>query len=87
MSGGNKRTTLPGGHRSLNENHHVGSDSGMLEGECRAGKMVIVISHDDRYFEVGDRIIRLESRKVVSVADAVPQQLGHCSSRVSPPAN
>jgi putative ATP-binding cassette transporter len=31
------------------------------------GKTVLVISHDDRYFHVGDRIVRLESGKIVSV--------------------
>lgn len=36
--------------------------------ELRAiGKAVLVISHDDRYFHMGDRIIRLESGKIASV--------------------
>jgi putative pyoverdin transport system ATP-binding/permease protein len=30
------------------------------------GKAVIVISHDDRYYHVGDRIIKLDSGKIVS---------------------
>ena len=29
-----------------------------------AGKAVIVISHDDRYFDAADRIIRLESGRM-----------------------
>ncbi|MNV57601.1 ABC transporter ATP-binding protein YojI [compost metagenome] len=29
------------------------------------GKTVLVISHDDRYFDVGDRVVRLESGKIV----------------------
>jgi putative ATP-binding cassette transporter len=30
------------------------------------GKAVIVISHDDRYYHIGDRIIKLDSGKIVS---------------------
>lgn len=29
------------------------------------GKTVLVISHDDRYFDAGDRVVRLESGKIV----------------------
>ncbi|MGH6648879.1 cyclic peptide export ABC transporter [Aquabacterium sp.] len=36
--------------------------------ELRAlGKAILVISHDDRYFHVGDRVVRLESGKIRSV--------------------
>jgi putative ATP-binding cassette transporter len=35
--------------------------------ELRArGKSVVVITHDDRYFHLGDRVIKLENGKVVS---------------------
>lgn len=33
-------------------------------------KTVIVISHDDRYFHVADRVIRLENGQIISAADA-----------------
>jgi putative ATP-binding cassette transporter len=36
----------------------------------RLGKTIIVISHDDRYFDVADQLIRMESGRVVS--EAVP---------------
>lgn len=36
------------------------------------GKTIIVISHDDRYFDVADHLLRLESGKVVS-AEAVAE--------------
>jgi putative pyoverdin transport system ATP-binding/permease protein len=29
------------------------------------GKTVVVISHDDRYYHLGDRIVKLESGKLV----------------------
>jgi len=31
----------------------------------RRGKAVVVISHDDRYYDVGDRIIKLDFGKLV----------------------
>ncbi|HZI03328.1 MAG TPA: cyclic peptide export ABC transporter, partial [Archangium sp.] len=34
----------------------------------RAGKAVLVISHDDRYFHVADRLVRLDSGKLVEPA-------------------
>lgn len=37
-----------------------------------AGKTAIVISHDDRYFHVADRIIRLENGQVLSATAAPP---------------
>lgn len=36
------------------------------------GKTVIVISHDDRYFHVADRIVRLENGQVLSVNEIGP---------------
>jgi cyclic peptide transporter len=42
----------------------------------RRGKTVIVISHDDRYFHVADRVIKLEAGLVVSdLAENPPAQL------------
>src|SRR6185369_4993504 len=35
-------------------------------------KTVLVISHDDRFYEVGDRIIKLESGKIVYDQAVVP---------------
>jgi putative ATP-binding cassette transporter len=42
----------------------------------RAGKVVVVITHDDRYFEVGDRLLSLESGGVreVSLQPARPSR-------------
>ena len=34
------------------------------------GKTVIVISHDDRYFHVADRIVRLENGRMLAFAAA-----------------
>jgi putative pyoverdin transport system ATP-binding/permease protein len=34
----------------------------------RQGKTLIVVSHDDRYFEIADRVIRLENGKLVEQA-------------------
>jgi putative ATP-binding cassette transporter len=36
------------------------------------GKAVVVISHDDRYFHVADRIIRLENGQILSGSNARP---------------
>jgi putative ATP-binding cassette transporter len=33
------------------------------------GKAVVVITHDDRYFHLGDRVVKLEDGKVVAYAD------------------
>ncbi|MGH8331004.1 MAG: hypothetical protein ACRES0_11365, partial [Pseudomonas sp.] len=32
----------------------------------RLGKTIIVISHDDRYFDVADQLVRMESGRVVT---------------------
>jgi len=41
--------------------------------ELRAmGKAVLVISHDDRYFSLADRLVRLENGQVVAVEDQRP---------------
>ncbi|MDO9002942.1 MAG: cyclic peptide export ABC transporter [Aquabacterium sp.] len=50
--------------------------------ELRAlGKAILVISHDDRYFHVGDRVVRLESGKILSVDVSVgaESKLSHCA--------
>ncbi|KEF41839.1 MAG: ABC transporter ATP-binding protein [Cyanobium sp. CACIAM 14] len=38
----------------------------------RQGKTIIVITHDDRYFHLADRLVKLEDGKVVSAASAKP---------------
>lgn len=38
----------------------------------KLGKTVIVISHDDRYFQVADRIVRLENGQILSASPAKP---------------
>jgi putative ATP-binding cassette transporter len=44
--------------------------------ELRArGKTVLVISHDERYFHVGDRIIQLEYGKLAGERQAQEQAL------------
>ncbi|MGS0897003.1 cyclic peptide export ABC transporter [Burkholderia stagnalis] len=35
----------------------------------RQGKTLIVVSHDDRYFDVADRVIRLENGRIIQSAD------------------
>jgi putative ATP-binding cassette transporter len=40
----------------------------------RQGKTVIVVSHDDRYFGVADRIIRLQDGRIAEGEPAVPMQ-------------
>ncbi len=35
----------------------------------RQGKTLIVISHDDRYFDVADRVIRLSAGRIAEVRD------------------
>jgi len=47
----------------------------LLKKLSEAGKTVIVISHDDRYFKVADRIVKLESGKItqdIRVDHALP---------------
>ena len=43
------------------------------------GKAVLVISHDDRYFHLGDRLLKLEERRLLTsdkcrAASDVPQE-------------
>ncbi|HEU4794768.1 MAG TPA: cyclic peptide export ABC transporter [Pyrinomonadaceae bacterium] len=37
------------------------------------GKTVLVITHDDRYFRIADRLIKLENGKLISSADTVSE--------------
>lgn len=41
------------------------------------GKLIVIISHDDRYFGVPDRMVRLERGKVAALDDAVPSSSLH----------
>jgi len=47
----------------------------------REGKTVLVISHDDRYYYVADRIINLREGKVVSDTDPVSERLEMANRR------
>jgi len=38
------------------------------------GKTIIVISHDDRYYHVGDRVIKMDSGKIVHDLPNVPEE-------------
>jgi putative ATP-binding cassette transporter len=42
------------------------------------GKAVVVISHDDRYFHLADRIVTMENGKVVSATDHQAQRPSWC---------
>ncbi|MFI2336458.1 ATP-binding cassette domain-containing protein [Nocardia rhamnosiphila] len=42
----------------------------ILEGLRRRGKTVVVITHDDRYFDCADRIVKLDIGRVVTPVDA-----------------
>lgn len=42
----------------------------------RRGKAVLVISHDDRYFRLADRLVQLESGKIVSETKPAAERLG-----------
>ena len=37
----------------------------------RLGKTIIVISHDDRYFDIADQLVRLRAGKVVHEMEPV----------------
>lgn len=37
-----------------------------IVGENGCGKTIIVISHDDRYFDMADQLVRMESGRVVT---------------------
>jgi putative ATP-binding cassette transporter len=54
---------------------------GELLPDLRArGKGVIVVTHDDRYFHVGDRLLKLDDGKLVDASVGVP----HGASRMGP---
>ncbi|MCX0273076.1 ATP-binding cassette domain-containing protein [Nocardia zapadnayensis] len=42
----------------------------ILDGLRRRGKTVVVITHDDRYFDCADRIVKLDVGRVVAPVDA-----------------
>lgn len=42
----------------------------ILDGLRRRGKTVVVITHDDRYFDCADRIVKLDVGRVVTPVDA-----------------
>lgn len=42
-----------------------------------AGKTVLVISHDDRYFRVADRLIRMENGQIVAIEDSQHTERKH----------
>ena len=42
--------------------------TGFLPELKRQGKTLIVVSHDDRYFDMADRVIRLENGKIIQTA-------------------
>lgn len=44
----------------------------------RAGKTLIVVSHDDRYFDVADRIIRLAGGRIQAIETRTPGPDGAC---------
>jgi len=49
----------------------------LLDELKRRGKSVVVVSHDDRYYHVADRVVKLEEGRVVEVSSRhldVPQQ-------------
>ncbi|WP_322029349.1 cyclic peptide export ABC transporter [Paraburkholderia sp. J76] len=52
----------------------------------RQGKTLIVISHDDRYFEAADRYIRLEDGRIVDEVRPAPGFRQWFSARTAPPA-
>lgn len=43
----------------------------------RRGKGVVVITHDDRYFHLGDRVVKLEDGRLTDDADAETVDAGH----------
>ncbi|HEX3048416.1 MAG TPA: cyclic peptide export ABC transporter [Bacillota bacterium] len=46
----------------------------LLPGLRKRGKCVIVISHDDRYFGIADKVIKMEMGKIVETTKVVPAQ-------------
>lgn len=44
----------------------------LLPDLCRRGKAVVVITHDDRYFHLGDRVVKLEDGRIVDSWTAEP---------------
>jgi putative ATP-binding cassette transporter len=47
----------------------------------RRGKTVVVISHDDRYYGVGDRLVKLEDGQIEFEMEAQEQELKSMPAR------
>lgn len=47
--------------------------TGILNKLKACGKIVVVITHDDRYFHLADQLVKMESGKIVKVIDQRPQ--------------
>lgn len=47
----------------------------------RQGKTVIVVSHDDRYFHLADKVVKFEGGRIVSVVDNHSRELGQAQQR------
>ncbi|MEL7240319.1 MAG: hypothetical protein AAGK78_15785 [Planctomycetota bacterium] len=41
---------------------------------ARRGKSIIAITHDDRYFDCADRLVRLEEGRILSDGPVAPEQ-------------
>jgi putative ATP-binding cassette transporter len=61
---------------------------GELLPELKArGKGVIVVTHDDRYFHAGDRVLKLEEGKVVEIQQATAATGSHRTTSEFKPVN
>ena len=49
----------------------------LLPGLRARGKGVIVVTHDDRYFHVGDRVLKLEEGKILETSNATMSGVPH----------
>ena len=49
----------------------------LLPGLRARGKGVIVVTHDDRYFHVGDRVLKLEEGKIVEISNGTMSGVPH----------
>jgi putative ATP-binding cassette transporter len=59
---------------------------GELLPELRArGKGVIVVTHDDRYFHVGDRVLKLEEGRIVEASNVAARGASHRSGPMLKP--
>jgi putative ATP-binding cassette transporter len=59
---------------------------GELLPELRArGKGVIVVTHDDRYFHVGDRVLKLDEGKILEIPNSTASTGSHRATPVFKP--